>query len=176
MSAPTARTSRHPHLSGAPPPCPAPCAVPGLQESDIGINPNNDGERIRLIMPPMTQVRARVAAVMVVAMSVEVLVRSDDGDGDGDGHGVLVSPHATRPATTKRESPWQRLCPGPHLRPPPPYRSSPPSPASTHPTPASPAAGPPQGPREAGGWSMGRGRGHVAVLCMRRCTADDAVS
>lgn len=30
-----------------------------IQESDIGINPNNDGERIRLIMPPMTQVRLR---------------------------------------------------------------------------------------------------------------------
>ena len=33
-----------------------------IQESDIGINPNNDGERIRLIMPPMTQVRRRVEA------------------------------------------------------------------------------------------------------------------
>jgi hypothetical protein len=35
-----------------------------IQESDIGINPNNDGERIRLIMPAMTQVRgARTAPV-----------------------------------------------------------------------------------------------------------------
>jgi ribosome recycling factor len=27
-----------------------------LNEADLGINPNNDGERIRLIIPPMTQV------------------------------------------------------------------------------------------------------------------------
>ncbi len=28
-----------------------------ILESDVGINPNNDGARIRLIIPPMTQVR-----------------------------------------------------------------------------------------------------------------------
>ena len=27
-----------------------------LQESDLGINPSNDGERIRLGMPPLTEV------------------------------------------------------------------------------------------------------------------------
>lgn len=32
-----------------------------IQEADIGINPNNDGEKIRLIMPPMTQVGTRAA-------------------------------------------------------------------------------------------------------------------
>jgi ribosome recycling factor len=30
-----------------------------ILESDVGINPNNDGEKIRLNIPPMTQVRAR---------------------------------------------------------------------------------------------------------------------
>jgi ribosome recycling factor len=28
-----------------------------LNESDIGINPSNDGQKIRLVIPPMTQVR-----------------------------------------------------------------------------------------------------------------------
>ena len=28
-----------------------------INESDVGINPNNDGEKIRLNIPPMTQVR-----------------------------------------------------------------------------------------------------------------------
>ncbi len=27
-----------------------------INESDVGINPNNDGERIRLVIPPLTQV------------------------------------------------------------------------------------------------------------------------
>jgi hypothetical protein len=31
-----------------------------LNNSDLGINPNNDGEKVRLNIPPMTQVRARV--------------------------------------------------------------------------------------------------------------------
>jgi len=31
-----------------------------LLESDIGINPSNDGEKIRLNIPPMTQVRGSV--------------------------------------------------------------------------------------------------------------------
>lgn len=30
-----------------------------ILESDLGINPNNDGERIRLGVPPLTQVRRR---------------------------------------------------------------------------------------------------------------------
>ena len=29
-----------------------------LQESDIGINPSNDGEKIRLNIPPLTQARS----------------------------------------------------------------------------------------------------------------------
>lgn len=33
-----------------------------LNESDIGINPNNDGQKIRLVIPPMTQVGGRGAA------------------------------------------------------------------------------------------------------------------
>jgi ribosome recycling factor len=33
-----------------------------LNESDIGINPSNDGQKIRLVIPPMTQVRAAGAS------------------------------------------------------------------------------------------------------------------
>ncbi|PNW84721.1 hypothetical protein CHLRE_03g156050v5 [Chlamydomonas reinhardtii] len=40
-----------------------------IQESDIGINPNNDGERIRLIMPPMTQERRKDLAKQVSKMA-----------------------------------------------------------------------------------------------------------
>lgn len=40
-----------------------------IQESDIGINPNNDGERIRLIMPPMTQERRKELAKNVSKMT-----------------------------------------------------------------------------------------------------------
>ncbi|GIL64769.1 hypothetical protein Vafri_18647 [Volvox africanus] len=40
-----------------------------IQESDIGINPNNDGERIRLVMPPMTQERRKELAKQVSKMT-----------------------------------------------------------------------------------------------------------
>ncbi|KXZ47679.1 hypothetical protein GPECTOR_33g561 [Gonium pectorale] len=40
-----------------------------IQESDLGINPNSDGERIRLIMPPMTQERRKDLAKQVSKMT-----------------------------------------------------------------------------------------------------------
>ncbi|KAG2489858.1 hypothetical protein HYH03_011661 [Edaphochlamys debaryana] len=40
-----------------------------IQEADIGINPNNDGERIRLIIPPMTQERRKELSKTVSKMA-----------------------------------------------------------------------------------------------------------
>ena len=34
-----------------------------ILESDLGINPSNDGEKIRLNMPPMTQVGSHTATI-----------------------------------------------------------------------------------------------------------------
>ncbi|GFR52263.1 hypothetical protein Agub_g14797 [Astrephomene gubernaculifera] len=42
-----------------------------LLEADLGINPNNDGERVRLIMPPMTQDRRKELSKQVSKMSEE---------------------------------------------------------------------------------------------------------
>jgi ribosome recycling factor len=44
-----------------------------INESDVGINPNNDGEKIRLVIPPMTQVQG-AAGGKVYTRSVQVLI------------------------------------------------------------------------------------------------------
>ena len=52
-----------------------------LNESDIGINPSNDGEKIRLNIPPLTQDRRKELSKFVAKFAEDGKVSGDPGCG-----------------------------------------------------------------------------------------------